>query len=371
MKQLLQDLIRTEPTLEHGERAAAEVLAGYFRRHGIEAAVDVWDDKRANVIVHVKTKGRKPALLFGAHLDVVPAGQEIWQSPPFEPSERDGRIYGRGSTDMKGGLSAAAAAIVEILQEGVSLQGDLILAATAGEETDSCGVYRFVEEYKGKLPTLAGVVIPEPTNFTIVTAHRGICWLRIITHGRTAHSSMPQTGVNAVMKMNQLITHLAQMELVHTPDALLGGPSMSINRIEGGNAPNVVPDCCWIQVDIRVVPSLPPEDVIAQIRTLCDRLAAEDSDFSADIELVRAVPAMHVQENCSFVQTLCKAVDIDKTVAVGYTTDGPYFTKLGVPLVIFGPGHSSVCHKPDECIEIRDMEMGKDRFKRIIRAFLG
>ncbi|MBN1125209.1 MAG: M20 family metallopeptidase [Sedimentisphaerales bacterium] len=370
MKQLLKDLIRTKPTLEHGERAAAEVLAGYFQQHGIEAAVDIWDDKRANITAHIKSDGQKPALLFGAHLDVVPAGQEAWQSPPFEPAERDGRIYGRGSTDMKGGLSAAATAIVEILEEGFPLQGDLILTATAGEETDSCGVYRFVERYKNKLPNLVGVIVPEPTDFTIVTAHRGICWLRIITHGRTAHSSMPQTGVNAVMKMNRLITHLTEMQLIHTPDPLLGSPSMSINRIEGGNAPNVVPDRCWIQVDIRVVPGLEPEDVIEQIRGLCTRLAGEDSDFRADIELIRAVPALHVEEDSSFVQTVCKAVDIDKTVAVGYTTDGPHFAQLGAPLVIFGPGHSHVCHKPDECVEIQDLEKGKQYFKKIIRAFL-
>ena len=370
MIDLLKQLIRADSTLPSGERAAAEVLAAFFRRHGVETALDVWAGHRANVTARVRSSCRRPAMLFGAHLDVVPAGEGVWQSPPFDAVERDGRIYGRGAADMKGGLAAAAAAVVETVAAQTPLEGDLIFAATAGEETDSCGILRFVERNMGTLPPLAGVVICEPTNFSIVTAHRGMLWLKLTTHGRTAHSSMPHLGVNAVLKMHRLIERIQTLSLSHTPDPLLGSPSMSINQIHGGKANNVVPDECSINIDIRTVPGQDHGAVIREFQALIDALRGEDDEFRADVVTIRGVEPMRTDATCAFVREVCRATGIGDTVAVGYTTDGPYFGRLGAPVAVFGPGRSDVCHKPDEYIDIADIEKGSHLFRSIIRAFL-
>lgn len=370
MKELLGKLIRAESTVDIGELGAANILAEYFEGYGIESVVDVWDEKRANFIARVNGTGQKPALLFGSHLDVVPADESRWQSDPFEPVEKDGRLYGRGSTDMKGGLVAAAAAITELVSEGATFKGDVIFSCTAGEETDSCGVFRFVENNRTELEELAGIVVPEPTSFTIVTAHRGMCWLKVTTFGKTAHGSMPQLGINAVLKMNKLLNLLDGFEFTFEPDPVLGGCSMSINQITGGKAPNVVPDSCTISLDIRTVPSQSSAGIIDQVRSLCERLAADDEQFRYEITTDRTVEAMQMDSECGFIREFRRVTGIDETVAVGYTTDGPQFAKLGAPLVIFGPGDSAVCHKPDEYIELADLEKGKEYYKRIIMEFL-
>ncbi len=370
MKELLKRLIQAESTRRCGERAAAQVLAAYLKDHGLEVELDGWDESRANVAARLRSSGQRPGLLFGAHLDVVPPGDEPWTHAPFDAVEKEGRLYGRGATDMKGPLAAAAAAVAELADEGAALKGDLVLAATAGEETDSCGVKRFVERQSGSLGPLCGTVICEPTGFTVVTAHRGMCWLRVTTFGRTAHSSMPQMGVNAISKMRRILEAMETFVPAHQPDPLLGVPSMSINRIEGGSAPNVVPDRCSIQVDFRLVPGQEAAGLVEEVRGLCSRLAADDPDFRSHVEIVRAVGPLKIESAEPFVQQVCRTVGTEGPVAVGYTTDGPYFAELGVPLVVFGPGDSSVCHKPDEYVKLADLERGKQCFKQIISACL-
>ena len=178
MKELLKQLIQAESTESSGELNAAKIIFEEFARNGIESEIETWDDTRANVTAHIKSTGKKNALLFACHIDVVGPGKAKWTNPPFKAVEIDGKIYGRGSTDMKGGTAAAVAAICEIVKSGVELQGDIIFTAVAGEETDSCGAEKFMAK-KDRIPKCQGILIPEPTDFTIVSAHRGILWLDV------------------------------------------------------------------------------------------------------------------------------------------------------------------------------------------------
>ncbi len=372
MKDLLNKLIRAEPTLEKGELAAGEVLADFFAESGtdIDCRLDKWDGCRANVTAHARSSGDRPGLLFGAHLDVVPAGRAQWQSPPFEPTEQNGRIYGRGSTDMKAGLVAAAAAMVEVVGSGAELKGDIILAATAGEETDSCGVKRFVSENGGDLGPLAGMILPEPTDFEITVAHRGMLWLKVTTAGKTAHGSMPHLGISAIGKMNTLLNRLEGFRPAHQVHPLLGKCSMSINEIHGGKAPNVVPDECSITVDIRTVPSQSHQSIIDEFDAIFAELKAKDPQFQAAVEIIRSVDALMTDPDDPFVKKVRDVTGINKTIAVSFTSDGPFFGKLNAPVMIFGPGKPQTCHKPDEYIEIKDLERAKQFYKDIIVKFL-
>ncbi len=179
---MLKQLINAESTLEKGELSSAEVLSDEFAKSGIDCRIDTWDQTRANITAQVNSVGSKGSLLFACHLDVVGPGEAKWERPAFEAIESGGKIYGRGSVDMKGGIAAAASAIRQVVDSGTKLQGDIIFTAVAGEETDSCGAKRFINDHD-RLPDFAGVVIPEPTDFSIVTAHRGMLWLEITTKG--------------------------------------------------------------------------------------------------------------------------------------------------------------------------------------------
>jgi succinyl-diaminopimelate desuccinylase len=378
MKELLRKLVQAQTTAEKGELAAAEVISAEFGRHGIESQIDSWESTRANVIAHVKSAGQKPALLFACHHDVVGPGETAWEHPPFEAIEIDGKIYGRGSTDMKGGIAASVTAICRIVNSGVKLQGDIIFVAAAGEETDSAGAARFISN-RNWLPELAlhqsgtglaGVIIPEPTDFSIVTAHRGMLWLEVTTKGKTAHGSTPELGINAITSMLNFLIELEKYDISAKSHGLLGRCSMSVNTITSGKALNVVPDKCVTGIDIRTIPGVKHQQIVADFKKLFEKLKSTDPQFEADISIVRQVRALETDSHCDFIRDFCLCVGIDQTTAVSFTTDGPYFATLGVPVVIFGPGQPSLCHKPDEYIEIADLERAVGYYEKIIRHFL-
>jgi succinyl-diaminopimelate desuccinylase len=271
---------------------------------------------------------------------------------------------------MKGGIVAVVTAIRQIVDSQVELQGDLILFAAAGEETDSCGARRFVRNSGDRLPPLAGVVLPEPTDFEVVTAHRGMLWLEVTTTGKTAHGSSPQLGVNAIASMNALLNELEHYRIPHEPHELLGGCSMSVNTITGGEAINVVPDKCSIGLDIRTLPGQNHTDIIDGFQRMFARLKAGNADFVADVSVIRRLEAMETDPDSGFVTDFCSVLGATETRAVGFTTDGPHFVSWGAPVIIFGPGKPEVCHRPDEYIEIADVEKAVEYYKNIILKFL-
>jgi len=365
MKELLKRLIQATPTLENGELEAGNELVDFFNQHGIEVTLDRWDNTRANVVASIGSNDADaPTLLFGVHLDVVPAAKERWQTDPFCPVEKDGRVIGRGSVDMLGGLCAASATMVDLSKN--ALNGRVIFAATAGEETDSCGVKRFIEQYQSQIKNPIGTIIAEPTGMKILRAHRGILWLKVETFGKTAHGSTPQAGINAILKMNTLVNQLQNWQIPHTPHPLLGGCSMSINRIAGGSATNIVPDSCSVEIDIRTLPGQDHSEIIDDLKNLCSDLQKNDPDFKTQISIIRAVGALETPAGSPFVKAVCQATEIAETQAIGFTTDGPYFEKLNAPVLIFGPGDGSLCHKPDEYIEIDAIEQARQMYNRIV-----
>ena len=370
MKGLLQKLIQTESTAQKGEMAAARILCEELEQAGIDVRIDIWDGKRANVIAQARSGGRKRALLFACHLDVVPAGEVGWREPAFSAIEHDGKIYGRGSADMKGGITAVVTAIQQIVKAETKLEGDIILFAAAGEETDSCGAKRFVRDYGDKLPSLAGVVLPEPTNFDVVTAHRGMLWLEVNTKGKAAHGSSPELGINAISSMKTVLDALENYKIECGPHELLGECSMSINTITGGEAMNTVPDKCSVGIDIRTLPGQNHQDIIGDLREILAKLKQANPKFEGQVSVIREVSALESDPSCDFAKDFCSAVGTSKTKAVGFTTDGPHLAPLGAPVLIFGPGKPEVCHRPDEYIDIADVEKAARYYKNIILKFL-
>lgn len=369
MKDFLTKLVQIDTTASKGELPAARLVAEELALSGINAEIDSWDRTRANVSARIPSEGERRPLLFACHLDVVGPGAEPWEHPPFSGLQRDGRVYGRGATDMKGGIAAIVEAVRQIADSGVRLLGDILFVATAGEETDSCGATRFLEGCSAS-GEYAGVIVPEPTDFEIVTAHRGMLWLQIATKGVTAHGSNPNLGVNAINSARTLLNELQTYAPKAEPHELLGGCSMSINTIAAGNEINVVPDKCTIGIDFRTLPGQNHADILADLEEIFRRLKAADPKFDAEIKIVRQVKPLETDSGSAFVRKFCNTLGAAQTKAVGFTTDGPYFAQLAAPVVIFGPGKGEICHKPNEYIQISDVEKAADRYKQIILAFL-
>lgn len=362
MKELLKKLIEAKSTQDVGELKSAQVLANYFKAAGIKPKVDIWDKTHANITATLKSTEEKPGILFVGHLDVVPADDKSM----FHPFEKDGKIFGRGSCDMKGGLAAVAFAMAEIAKSKIKLKGDIIYSATAGEETDSSGIINFVKSYKNK--NLAGIIVPEPTGFDLVVAHRGLLWLQIITEGKPAHSSMPQLGINAINSMRLFLDELEKYKIPGF-NKLLGKASMSINKIIGGTASNIVPDICSTQIDLRTVPGQSIKNIINDINKIIKRLSKSNLNFKAELKIVRSSGALQTEIKSKFVQLIKNLLNIPPT-AVPYTTDGPYLTVFNKPIIIFGPGEPGLCHKSNEHIKIKDLQKGAEYYKKIFIELL-
>lgn len=364
---LLKRLVQTDTSREKGELAAAEIITEELSKSAIACRIERWEDNRANITATIGSGGGKGILLFACHLDVVPPGEEQWQRPAFSGIEEEGKIFGRGSADMKGGIAAVVTAIKELVDSETKLNGDLIFFAGAGEETDSCGIKRFIRDKGGQLGSAIGAVIPEPTDFEVVTAHRGLLWLEVKTAGKTAHGSNPELGVNAITSMKSLLEELE----AYKADKLFEDCSLSVNNIAGGRAINVVPDACTIGIDIRTAIGRSHEGIINDFKNIFAKLKQEDSSFKAEVSVVRDVGPLKAEENCDFVKRFCSAVNIKETKTVGFCTDGSFLAALKMPVVIFGPGKPEFCHKPDEYIDIADVEKAVDYYKTIILRFLG
>lgn len=365
MKDFLKKLISAASTPEKGELQTALIIAEELKKAGIESEIDKWDENRANITARIGKKGGK-SIILACHMDVVPPGNAAWKHPPFEPTEEDGKIYGRGSADMKGGIAAGIQAITELAGQKDNLNGEIIFTATAGEETNSCGVKRFLQNQGKDINNPVGIIIPEPTDFQAVTAHRGMLWVKVTTIGKTAHGSMPHLGVNAVLSMNKLLNKLKSFTPEFTRHPQLGDCSLSINTITGGKAINVIPDSCEAGIDIRTLPSQQHRQIISRIREIINSLKSEDENFNAEISIVREVEALETDTDSEFVRKFCDSLNIDETISVGFTTDAPFFAALDAPVVVFGAGDPHVCHKPDEYIEIKDLQKAADMYKKVI-----
>jgi len=249
---LLQKVIQIETTNPPGnELDLACWLADYFAQAGVEANVLEYEGRHANLVLRLRGVGKRPALIFNAHMDTVPAGELPWRFPPFSGTLHEGKIYGRGAADMKGGLAAMTEAAVILAQSGISLGGDLIVAFTYDETYGLRGAKQLLED--GYLEGAGAIVISEPTSLDVFIAEKGALWLKCRVEGKIAHSSMPQLGQNAILGMAQFLHRVEKSLTLHAdPHPLLSEPTVTVGTIRGGVAINVIPDLCEATLDIRL-----------------------------------------------------------------------------------------------------------------------
>lgn len=372
---LLKEMVRFNTVNEPGnEKPLAEYIKGLLDEIGMETTLVDLGNNRANVIGRLKGTGERESLLFNGHLDTVPPGDIEWEYGPFSGEVVDGKIYGRGTADMKGGLAAMLVAIKAVKDSGAELKGDFLYTATAGEESDSIGAVHFVEN--GGLDGVGAIIIGEPSTEGINIAEKGAFWLEITTYGKTAHGAFPENGVNAVVHMNALLSELISYKFKYEVNGILGHPTMNISTINGGVKTNVVPDKCSITVDMRTVPGMNHDDIIKDLERIIEKLSSEIKDFKADIKILNNRLPVETKADHPFVklaENTYKEVFGEETKSRGvnfYTDASVFLPAKQVPCIFYGPGDSAMAHQPNEYITLESLDRAIRYYIRLIENYL-
>lgn len=371
----LADLIRINSintAYEDGtsEAGVAAYLRDFFHREGIETREQEVFPGRSNVIARLPGKNPSRRVVLEAHMDTVSAkGMTI---PPFEPTVSDGRMHGRGSCDTKAGLAGMAHAVVALKREGFVPPCEIWFAAVVDEEHAYRGVVKLCEGL-----TAHAAIVAEPTELRLVVATKGVLRWRIRTHGKSAHSSKPHLGVNAIEHMARLILALEpeHARLAGHVHPLLGPATGNVGIIKGGVQVNFVPDTCVIEIDRRLLPGDNVPHIFARYQVLIDALTARHPGFHATIEqpplLVDEALATGVSENVvTTAAHVLRDAGLDGTpTGVPYGSDASKLSRQGVPSIVFGPGSIDRAHAAVEYVETDQVLQAFEFYREFLRRF--
>lgn len=368
---LTRALVRVDsrnPTLAAGapgEGPCAELLRGILTAWGFRVELHDAAPGRPNLVARIggaAQAGR--SLMFNGHLDVV--GVEGMIHPPFSAEERDDRLYGRGSADMKGGIAAMCAAGWRAAQAGV--RGEIVIAAVADEEYESLGTRALLE----RGVRADACVVTEPTRLSIMPAHRGFVWLEVDVAGRAAHGSRWDIGVDAIRHAGLLLAELDAWDAEVLPTRthpLLGRGSLHASLIHGGIGMSTYPDRCLLKLERRTIPGESAADALDEVRRLCDRIRARRPSFAADVRLLVTQGPSDVAVDSPLVLGLGAALrERGEAVTVegmSAWTDAALLNDAGIPAVCFGPGDISLAHAAEEYISLDEI----DRAAAVLASF--
>jgi acetylornithine deacetylase len=331
-----------------GEGEIAAFVAEWARDAGLEVELDEPAPGRPNVIATAQGTGGGRTLLLNAHTDTVGHGG---MADPLEPAVREGRLYGRGAYDMKGGLAACLIAAAEAGRSG--LRGDVVVSAVVDEELSSIGTQSMLEHVS---PDAA--IVAEPTQMRVCVAHKGFVAFELETEGRAAHGSRPDLGVDAIAKMGHVLVGLDALDrsLRERPThPLLGSGSLHAGVVAGGSEFSTYPDRCLLQAERRTVPGESLHQVEAELQGLLDRLTRADPQFKGGWRTVAARRPFEVDRDEEIVRLVGSSAGSDDVVGESYWTDAALIAELLVPTVVFGPGGEGA-HADVEWVSLADVE---------------
>lgn len=366
--ELAQSLIRLDTVNPPGhEREAAAALGSYLEGRGVNVDVRDLGSGRANLVATVAGSGAGRSLALAGHLDTVPANAAEWTVDPWGGVVKDDLLFGRGACDMKGSVAAMAVALA-CIAVAEPLDGDVVLVATAGEETDSYGAYSLAEQ--GVLDAVDGILVGEPTRLELGVCHKGLLWVEVEVEGKAAHGSQPDQGVNAIRRLIEWLEPFADLERLvkGTRHERLGSGSVSLNMLTGGTASNIVPASARATLDFRTVPGIEHEAILDALRsrapTACLNVLRDSVPVSApeDSDLVRAT-----------VVAVQQVTGVDaKLRGLPYVTDGSAFSQFSnASIVVVGPGDERVAHTKDESVAISELIRAAELYQEIARTFCG
>ncbi len=349
------------------ERGVVRFLEAFFA----DADADVTltrqrvSDAHENLLIAMPGAHDAPGLLFESHMDTVPAAE--WGDAAFQPLVDGRRVVGRGACDDKGSLLAMAIALRRVLDRGVRPPAPIWLLAAADEEYAQTGIQHFARGFAGRL---RGAVFGEPTQLSPIVAHKGIVRWDLTVHGRSAHSARPELGVNAILGMRRVLDAIAHVERELQQRfiaPLVGGPTLTVTRIQGGRTRNAVPDACTIALDVRIVPGMEPAETRETIVSLLAALDHVDLSHGETQVAMRPLDTAMEAPFSREVLRACQAVTgADAAFAgVPYGTDAAWFP-ADVPAIVLGPGDIATAHTAREEIDVAEVEQAVEIYTRLM-----
>ena len=370
---ILQDIVRIK-SVNGNEKEVAEYLQNLLNEYEIESEIIDWEEPGRSNLVATIQKGEGKTLGISGHLDVVSAGDESeWKYPPYEAHIEGNKLYGRGTTDMKAGTAALVITLIEMKEESISFNGTIKLLLTVGEEVGELGAAQLTE--LGYADDLDALLIAEPSSFNICYAHKGSINYTIESHGKSAHSSMPEEGINAINQLNTFITRVNK-EMDQVTDSyeneILGKFTHNITIINGGSQVNSIPSYADIEANIRSIPEFSNDETIELLERIVDDINQEiDGELKLNVDFnkypVESDPESEIIQN---IQNIFEE-DLD-LIGISATTDAAEFTKADndFDVVIFGPGVPSLPHQLDEYVEIDNYLEFIEVYKKLFPSYL-
>lgn len=370
---LLRDLVAIDsvnPSLVDGgagEAAVAAAIAEACRQAGLDVTLAEAAPGRPNVVAVLEGRAPGRTLMLCGHTDTVGvAGMDA----PFTPVERDGRLYGRGAQDMKGGLAAMIDAARRIAAEGGLERGRLVLACVADEEHESVGAEALVRDWRAE-----ACVVTEPTDLAIGVAHKGFAWLEVQTGGVPAHGSRPREGRDAILRMGRVLAALASLDADlqrGTQHPRLGAASLHASIIEGGREWSTYPDRAVLRYERRTLPSEPAAWPLREAEGVLDAVRRIDPEFEGEARLIFQRDAYEIDERAEIVQALaasCRALGREAPfTGTTFWSDAQVTGGAGIPSVVFGPGGAGL-HGVEEYVLVDEVIACRDVLVDLARRF--
>jgi len=334
----------------------AKFLAEEGKSLGFNTEIVPLDTHRHNVVLSFGEG--KDSIVLSGHLDTVPVGDETkWRYPPLSLTERDGRFYGRGTVDMKGGVATLIAVMDALYHLDLPIQKKILFAGTADEEVGMHGA--MLLNKKGYMSNAECLVITEATDLQVGIAEKGPLWVDIQVNGKAAHGSMPDQGVNAIYGACKVMLRLQEV-LPRVEHELLGGSTLNIGVISGGTKINIVPEACKFKCDYRLIPEVDTELFVQELEELLEVISSREA-FSVEMNVTHAIPALTTSKEEPLVQnflTMANKLSTQQKSLIGlnYATDAAaLIPPQNIPFVIFGPGDPALLHQTNEFVPVKDL----------------
>lgn len=366
---ITREIVRMDTRNPPGREAeCAHYLGDMLSAAGLEVSYHEFAEGRTSLVATLRGRGGKKPLCFGGHIDVVPLGTKEWSVDPFGAEIVDGKLFGRGTTDMKAGVASFVHVALKLAGEGKSGAADMVMAICAGEETGCEGSHHLGET--GALGEAGAIVIAEPTSNYPILGHKGALWLKVETEGVTAHGSMPEHGDNALYKAARSVAKLEDFDFNAMPHALLGKSTLNVGTMQGGLNLNSVPDHAEFTIDIRTLPDQDHERIFAGL----------EGYLGADNRIARLVDVggVHTPHTHPWMQEIYAVM----APILGEEIEprgAPYFTDASAltpacgrpPTVILGPGEMHMAHQTDEYCPLAHIEQAVRAYEILARRWCG
>ena len=373
-RQLIEQLIAFDSVSRHSNLPLIEFIQNYLQEHGVESQL-IYNDEgtKANLLACIGPRVAGGVVLSG-HSDVVPVEGQPWATDPFQLTEREGRLYGRGTADMKSFIALALAAVPAMQQ--APLQRPVLLAFSYDEEVGCLGAPRLIEQLKKEYPQPLAVIVGEPTSMQTVMAHKSITTLRTTVTGHEAHSSQVQRGVSAVTLAARLITFIDEMMRENQAAADKDSPfvppytTLHTGVVQGGTAVNIISRHCYFDWDIRCLPGDQAQRYIQRLNDYAEQLLtplrALAADISIETQIIADVPAFDNPHGAA--RALLSHLNPEfKPQVVPYVSEAGQFQQAGFDTILCGPGSIDQAHQPNEFITIDQVRRAEVFFDRLIQ----